>query len=108
MVDRVDQLAVVPRNPRRHGLLKVDADGGGAGDVSPDLLCQFRVTEGILAARTKNKTALTCTNAGQGVVEVAGIEPASSGFSIGLLRAQPAVNCRDRFRYRRQVRSVSD
>ena len=27
-------------------------------------------------------------------VEVAGIEPASSGFSVGLLRAQPAFDCR--------------
>ena len=54
------------RLPRRSELLEVDADGGGVGDVSPDLLCQFRVTEGILAARTKNKTALTCTNADQG------------------------------------------
>jgi len=42
------------------------------------------------------------------IVEVAGIEPASSGFSLGLLRAQPVLNCRDPFRYRRQVWSVSD
>ena len=95
-------------SPRRRELLEVDADGGGVGDVYPDFLCPFRALWPIPWVRTTNKTALTCTNAGQGVVEVAGIEPASSGFSIGLLRAQPAVNCRDRFRYRRQVRSVSD
>jgi hypothetical protein len=41
-------------------------------------------------------------------VEVPRIELGSSGFSIGLLRAQPAVDCRDPFRYRRQVGSVSD
>ncbi len=52
--------------------------------------------------------ALTCGKTGQGIVEVAGIEPASSGFSIGLLRAQPVVDCRDPSRYRRQVGSVSD
>jgi hypothetical protein len=41
-------------------------------------------------------------------VEVAGIEPASSGFLVGLLRAQPVVNCRGRRSYRRQRRPVSD
>jgi hypothetical protein len=42
------------------------------------------------------------------LVEVAGIEPASSGFSIGLLRAQPVEDCRGRRRHRRQRRPVSD
>jgi len=41
-------------------------------------------------------------------VEVAGIEPASSGFSVGLLRAQPASGCRGRRRCWRQCRPVSD
>ena len=41
-------------------------------------------------------------------VEVAGIEPASSGFSTGLLRAQPVAGSRDRFRNRRQDRSPAD
>jgi hypothetical protein len=34
-------------------------------------------------------------------VEVAGIEPASSGFSVGLLRAQPAKGSRSPARRRR-------
>ena len=42
------------------------------------------------------------------LVEVAGIEPASSGFSMGLLRAQPAVDCRGHRRCRRQRCPVSD
>ena len=42
------------------------------------------------------------------LVEVAGIEPASSGFSLGLLRAQPAEDCRERRLCRRCQRSVSD
>jgi len=41
-------------------------------------------------------------------VEVAGIEPASSGISVGLLRAQPVMDCRRRRRYRQQHRPVSD
>jgi hypothetical protein len=40
-------------------------------------------------------------------VEVAGIEPASSGLSIGLLRAQPVVDCRDRYLHWQLWRSVS-
>ena len=49
--------------------------------------------------------ALTCGKTGQGIVEVAGIEPASSGFSMGLLRAQPTVRCRipPRHRPRRRI-----
>ena len=42
------------------------------------------------------------------VVEVAGIEPASPSFSVGLLRAQPVLDCQDHHRYRRQRSSVSD
>jgi hypothetical protein len=41
-------------------------------------------------------------------VEVAGIEPASSGFSTGLLRAQPAAQSRDQHRHRRTRRSPAD
>ena len=41
-------------------------------------------------------------------VEVAGIEPASSGFSLGLLRAQPVRDCRERHLHRHRCRSVSD
>ena len=37
------------------------------------------------------------------LVEVAGIEPASSGVSIGLLRAQPASGCREWHFCRRAV-----
>jgi site-specific DNA recombinase len=40
-------------------------------------------------------------------VEVAGIEPASSGFSLGLLRAQPAGDCRGHRYCRRPRRPVS-
>ena len=42
----------------------------------------------------------------QSVVEVAGFEPASSGVSIGLLRAQPAGNCRGRHHCWRLSRPV--
>ncbi len=41
-------------------------------------------------------------------VEVAGIEPASSGFSLGLLRAQPVSDCRGRHLHRHRCRPVSD
>jgi hypothetical protein len=57
------------------------------------------------------KRPLTHGAAGQGtlyVVEVAGIEPASSGFLMGLLRAQPVKDCRDGHRDRRRWPSVSD
>jgi len=37
------------------------------------------------------------------MVEVAGIEPASFGDSMGLLRAQPAVDCRDQRCHRRHA-----
>ena len=40
-------------------------------------------------------------------VEVAGIEPASSGFSLGLLRAQPTGVCRGRCCCRRRQRPLS-
>jgi hypothetical protein len=59
-----------------------------------------------VAIVAKGDTALTCTNTGQSVVEVAGIEPASSGVSIGLLRAQPARNCRGRHHCWRLSRPV--
>ena len=52
--------------------------------------------------------ALTRGKTGQGIVEVAGIEPASSGFSMGLLRAQPVLGCRERLRHRQRCHSVSD
>jgi hypothetical protein len=42
----------------------------------------------------QKKNALTCGKTGQGIVEVAGFEPASSGAAIGLLRAQPTSDCR--------------
>jgi len=48
---------------------------------------------------------------GQGaekLVEVAGFEPASSGVSIGLLRAQPALDCRGRHHCRRLCRPVAN
>jgi hypothetical protein len=35
------------------------------------------------------------------LVEVAGIEPASSSFAVGLLRAQPVAKCREWRRTRR-------
>ena len=44
----------------------------------------------------------------QNIVEVAGIEPASSGVSIGLLRAQPALDCRGRHHCRRLCRPVAN
>jgi len=42
------------------------------------------------------------------LVEVAGIEPASAGFSVGLLRAQSTGDCRGRRCCRRRRRPVSD
>ncbi len=42
------------------------------------------------------------------LVEVAGIEPASSGFSMGLLRAQPVEDCRGGRRDRQQRPPVAD
>ena len=56
----------------------------------------------------RQDNALTCGKTSQGIVEVAGIEPASSGFSVGLLRAQPASDCRGRHFCRRQCRPVTD
>ena len=56
-------------------------------------------------AREKNR--LACGKTGQAIVEVAGIEPASSGLSIGLLRAQPVLDCRDRYVHWQLWRSVS-
>gem|GEM_PF-5343439 len=41
-------------------------------------------------------------------MEVAGIEPASAGFSVGLLRAQSTGDCRGRRCCRRRRRPVSD
>ena len=41
-------------------------------------------------------------------VEVAGIEPASSGISMGILRAQPVEDCRGRHCYRHLCRPVPD
>jgi len=41
-----------------------------------------------------------------GVVEVAGIEPASAGFSAGILRAQSTEGCRGRRCDRRRRRPV--
>jgi len=71
----------------------------------PEPPCETPVAE---PGWREQSNALTCGKTGQGIVEVAGIEPASSGFSIGLLRAQPVVDCRDPLRYRRQCGSVSD
>ena len=42
------------------------------------------------------------------LVEVAGIEPASVGFLVGLLRAQPSGDCRERRCCRHRRRPVSD
>ena len=69
---------------------------------------RVRSVEVVPAAFPGHEDALTCGKTSQGIVEVAGIEPASSGFSMGLLRAQPVLGCRDWFRYRRQCHSVSD
>jgi hypothetical protein len=75
-------------------------------------LCPARVLlvscDVIPGLESGQDNALTCGKTDQGIVEVAGIEPASSGFSMGLLRAQPALDCRDRLRCRRQSHSVSD
>ena len=56
----------------------------------------------------QQERALTCGKTGQGLVEVAGIEPASFSFAVGLLRAQPASDCRGRHFCRRQCRPVTD
>ena len=71
-------------------------------------VCPFRALWSLRFPASGQNNALTCGKTGQGIVEVAGIEPASSGFSVGLLRAQPALDCRERRRYRRQRCSVSD
>jgi hypothetical protein len=63
---------------------------------------------GLYSSGAGQRNRLTCGKTGQAIVEVAGIEPASSGFSVGLLRAQPVLDCRDHHRYRRQRWSVSD
>jgi hypothetical protein len=55
--------------------------------------------------RTSND-ALTRAFLGKASLEVAGFEPASSGVSIGLLRAQPALDCRGRHHCRRLCRPV--
>ena len=44
--------------------------------------------------RRTSKGVPTCTYAAEPSLEVAGIEPASSGAAVGLLRAQPASGCR--------------
>ena len=72
------------------------------------LVGPFRALSAGSDRDSRQNNALTCGKTDQGIVEVAGIEPASSGFSMGLLRAQPALDCRDRLRYRRQSHSVSD
>ena len=62
----------------------------------------FRALAGPCGQKPPKQNALTCGKTGQGIVEVAGIEPASSSFSVGLLRAQPVLDCRELRRYRRQ------
>jgi hypothetical protein len=76
--------------------------------AAPSTACPAHVLRRIRLVRGRQDNALTCGKTGQGIVEVAGIEPASSGFSVGLLRAQPVLNCRGRRRYRRQRCPVSD
>jgi hypothetical protein len=66
------------------------------------VVCPFRALMARIGPPFEQNNALTCGKTSQGIVEVAGIEPASSGFSMGLLRAQPALGCRDRRCYRRR------
>jgi hypothetical protein len=71
-------------------------------------MCPFRALWRRQSASSVTKTASTCNVACRKSVEVAGIEPASSGAAIGLLRAQPAKNCRGRHNCRRQCRPVTN
>ena len=57
--------------------------------------------------RTSNNVP-ACMFATEPLLEVAGIEPASSGAAIGLLRAQPTGICRGRHHCRRLCRPVTN
>jgi hypothetical protein len=56
---------------------------------------------------TTSNSVLTSTPVAKTLLEVAGIEPASSGFSTGLLRAQPTARSRTSSRRRPCPRSQS-
>jgi hypothetical protein len=58
--------------------------------------------------RHTSNSVLACTFATKPLLEVAGFEPASFGASVGLLRAQPAEDCRGRHYCRRRCRPVSN
>ena len=60
------------------------------------------------SSRARPPCSLSRTFLDGTVVEVAGIEPASAGFSVGLLRAQSTGDCRGRRCCRRRRRPVSD
>jgi site-specific DNA recombinase len=79
-------------------------------EISPDnhAYPYFRVPDakkpGPIGTRASCRTPVRM---GSHQVEVAGIEPASSGDSVGLLRAKPTGDCRGRHRCRRPCRPVS-
>ena len=79
-------------------------------DISPDKQAQpfFWVPDEQRPGPSLARACGTPVRMGPHQVEVAGIEPASSSFSLGLLRAQPIRDCRDGRRDRRWRPSVSD
>ena len=74
----------------------------GANPVS------FRVRLCPAERRRTSNDVPACMFAARPPLEVAGFEPASSGAAIGLLRAQPASDCRGRYFCRRQYRPVTN
>ena len=70
--------------------------------------CVQSVSDGMVTPDAKPPDLRKHRPGSSAAVEVAGIEPASSGTAVGLLRAQPAVNCRGRHRCRQQCRPVTN
>jgi hypothetical protein len=73
-----------------------------------DFVCHIRVARCPARRRHTSNNVLVCTFTTKPFLEVAGIEPASSGAAVGLLRAQPARDCRGRHFCRRQCRPVTN
>ena len=76
--------------------------------MTGEFLLSFRVLRRTRGCWRTSNDALTRAVLGKASLEVAGIEPASSGVSIGLLRAQPALDCRGRHHCRRLCRPVAN
>jgi len=84
-------------------LERATSPGFPPGSVPDSVSCSCPVRPAAEPLNTVNRG-----NAPESLVEVAGIEPASSGISMGLLRAQPAGDCRGHRCYRHLWRPVSD